>query len=55
MKILLIDTMSSFLDFAMRCEAEGHEVRLFLGPDAKGNKPQQGKAWSLSSLTGNPA
>ena len=43
MKILLIDTMTSFLDFAMRCEAEGHKVRLFLGPDAKGNAPTTGK------------
>ena len=31
MKILLIDASSSFLDFALRCEAEGHEVRVFLG------------------------
>lgn len=33
MKILLIDPTASFLDFAMRAEAQGHEVRWFLGPD----------------------
>lgn len=33
MRILLIDPTASFLDFAMRCEAQGHEVRWFLGPD----------------------
>lgn len=38
MKILLIDPTASFLDFAMRCEAEGHEVRWFLGPDKDGSR-----------------
>lgn len=33
MKLLLIDPTASFLDFAMRAEAQGHEVRWFLGPD----------------------
>jgi len=33
MRILLIDPTASFLDFALRCEAQGHEVRWFLGPD----------------------
>lgn len=33
MKILLIDPTASFLDFGLRCEAQGHEVRWFLGPD----------------------
>lgn len=33
MKILLIDPTASFLDFALRCEADGHEIRWFLGPD----------------------
>ena len=32
MRILLIDAMSSFLDFGLRCEAAGHEVRLYQGP-----------------------
>ena len=33
MKILLIDPTASFLDFGLRAEAQGHEVRWFLGPD----------------------
>jgi phosphoribosylamine--glycine ligase len=33
MRVLLIDPTASFLDFAMRAEAQGHEVRWFLGPD----------------------
>lgn len=35
MKILLIDTSAFFVDFAMRCEAQGHEVRVFVAPDEK--------------------
>lgn len=35
MKILLIDVNADFLDFAMRCEAQGHDVRVFVGPDKK--------------------
>lgn len=35
MRILLIDCNADFLDFAMRCEAQGHEVRVFVGPDKK--------------------
>ena len=38
MRILLIDASSSFLDFALRCEAEGHEVRVFMGPLKDGSK-----------------
>jgi len=37
MKILLIDAQACFLDFAMRCEAAGHEVRVFMGPDKDGS------------------
>src|ERR1700743_227540 len=37
MKILLIDAPASFLDFALRCEADGHEVRVFMGPDKDGS------------------
>ena len=33
MKILLIDTSAFFVDFAMRCEAQGHEVRVWVAPD----------------------
>lgn len=35
MKILLIDTSAFFVDFAMRAEAQGHEVRVFMAPDEK--------------------
>ena len=36
MRILLIDTMAGFLDFSLRAEAQGHEIRWFnpwTGPD----------------------
>lgn len=36
MRILLIDAIHSFVDFALRCEAAGHEVKVFMGPDPKG-------------------
>ena len=36
MNILLIDAIASYVDFAMRCEAAGHTVRVFMGPDPKG-------------------
>jgi phosphoribosylamine---glycine ligase len=36
MKILLIDAIASYVDFALRCQAAGHEVRVFMGPDPKG-------------------
>jgi len=42
MKILLIDATSSFLDFALRCEAEGHEVRVFMGPTKEGERSKVG-------------
>lgn len=42
MKILLIDPSSSFLDFALRCEAEGHTVRVFMGPTKKGERSTVG-------------
>lgn len=38
MKILCIDATASFLDFAMRCEAMGHEVRVFMGPCKDGSR-----------------
>lgn len=38
MKVLLIDATASFLDFALRCEAQGHEVRVFMGPDKLGER-----------------
>lgn len=38
MKILLIDAAACFLDYALRCTAAGHEVRVFMGPDKKGNR-----------------
>lgn len=42
MKILLIDAIASAVDFAMRCEAAGHEVKVFMGPDPKGNRHPAG-------------
>jgi phosphoribosylamine--glycine ligase len=42
MKILLIDAIASYVDFAMRCEAAGHEVRVFMGPDPKGQRHPAG-------------
>ena len=38
MRIQLIDAMSSFLDFGLRCLAAGHEVRLYQGPLKDGSK-----------------
>lgn len=38
MKILLIDATASFLDFALRCEAAGHEVKVFVGPHKDGSR-----------------
>src|SRR5579859_7479507 len=35
MKILLIDSSAFFVDFAMRCEAQGHDVRVWMAPDEK--------------------
>src|ERR1700744_6504122 len=35
MRILLIDSSGFFVDFAMRAEAQGHSVRLFMSPDEK--------------------
>jgi phosphoribosylamine-glycine ligase len=37
MKILLIDAMAAFLDFALRAEAQGHEVRLWLPKEKDGS------------------
>ena len=42
MKILLIDAIASYVDFALRLQAAGHEVRLFMGPDPKGNRHPAG-------------
>lgn len=42
MKILLIDAHSFFLDFALRCEAEGHEVRVFMAKEKNGDRSDIG-------------
>jgi phosphoribosylamine--glycine ligase len=42
MKILILDAIACGVDFAMRCEAAGHEVRVFMGPDPKGNRHPAG-------------
>ena len=43
MNILLIDATSSFLDFALRCEADGHTVRVFFSPLDDGSPSSVGK------------
>lgn len=46
MKILLIDPPEDtafFLDFAMRCEAQGHEVRTYIAKTTKGEKQLIGR------------
>ena len=42
MKILLIDHGGNSLDFALRCQAEGHEVRVFMNKDKEGNRNRIG-------------
>ena len=38
MKLLLLDVGGNFLDFALRCKAAGHEVKLFIAPDKNGER-----------------
>ena len=38
MKILCIDAMCASLDFAMRCEAQGHEVRVWMPKEKDGTR-----------------
>lgn len=42
MKILLIDNLSSFLDFALRCMEHGHQVKVWMGSDKRGNRSTVG-------------
>ena len=42
MKILLIDAIHCYVDFAMRLMASGHEVKVFMGPDPKGHRHPAG-------------
>lgn len=42
MKVLLIDHGSNMLDFALRCMAEGHEVRTYQSPDKENNRSRVG-------------
>lgn len=42
MKLLLIDAGDNFVDFALRAEAYGHEVRVFMGPDKKNQRYSTG-------------
>jgi phosphoribosylamine--glycine ligase len=37
LKILLIDQSGAFVDFALRCEAQGHEVRVWMPADKDGS------------------
>ena len=38
MNILLIDATGSFLDYALRCEAQGHEVKVWMPKDKDGSR-----------------
>ena len=38
MRILLLDPMAAMLDFALRCEAQGHEVRWWIPQDRDGSR-----------------
>jgi phosphoribosylamine---glycine ligase len=42
MNVFLIDPTASFLDFALRAEAQGHDVRVFMGPDKRGDRTPVG-------------
>lgn len=43
MKILLIDHLAGFLDFALRCTAEGHDVKVWLSKNKDGSTRATGK------------
>lgn len=47
MNILLIDSQSCFLDFALRCLDAGHTVRWFVGPNKDGSKSLTGLGLGL--------
>ena len=42
MKILIIDVQGSCLDWAMRCQANGHEVKWYIKPRKDGSRSQIG-------------
>lgn len=42
MNLFLIDPYDHYLDFALRCLAQGHEVRYFLGPQSNGQRSTVG-------------
>lgn len=42
MKLFLIDPYNHYLDFGLRCLAQGHEVRYFLGPRDDGSRSPVG-------------
>lgn len=43
LKILLIDAMFAFVDFAMRCDAQGHEVKVWFPKEADGSRTEVGE------------
>lgn len=55
MKILLIDAQACFLDFAMRCEAAGHEVRVYMGPMKDGSAYPVGNGLLTKVLSWQPS
>lgn len=42
MNVLLVDRGGDFLDFAIRCQEAGHEVRWFIAPKANGDRQKIG-------------
>lgn len=42
MKVLIIDVQGNALDYALRCQEAGHEVRWFIRKNKEGNSPQIG-------------
>lgn len=47
MNILLIDSQSCFLDFAIRCQEAGHTVRWFVGPNKDYSKSLTGIGFGM--------
>jgi phosphoribosylamine--glycine ligase len=47
MNILLIDSQSCFLDFAIQCTEAGHTIRWFVGPNGDGSRSLTGLGLNL--------
>src|ERR1039458_4931546 len=55
MKILCIDQGSNCLDWALRCMAEQHDVRVFQSPDSDGSKSKVGNGLIVKVPTWEPS